>query len=384
MRKVAIYIVSDGVGGAEQVVWHSLSYLKNSNVTLFLITNDEMISHYSNVIENKNILNIGAIYIHRTKKYRLIRFLLNNRFYNIRKFLLRKKQNIISNFCAEKGIEIIHTHLDYAVFSAISLKTLFPKIKIIHTVHGAFGLVDDKLLKPDIPVRSLDFKKIDLLIFVANYLESLYREKEVVFNKSKVIYNGLIPTGVSRSRSFNKKNKFKILYVGGSKKVKGYDLVVSTVMLLKESGIENVIVDVLGTIDEKCELIGLIKEKKIERFFNLKGFVKPPDNFCFFLDNHLLFMPSRSEALPMAAIEAIFCNLPIVASNVGGLPEIIINGQNGYLCEPDPLGFKKSIENVYNNYTEFVLQTESFNTQHSLKFSLDKVNNELLKIYNTI
>lgn len=49
---------------------------------------------------------------------------------------------------------------------------------------------------------------------------------------------------------------------------------------------------------------------------------------------HLAVMPSRSEALGVSAIEASACGVPVLATNVGGLPEVVLNGETGLLSEP--------------------------------------------------
>ena len=44
-------------------------------------------------------------------------------------------------------------------------------------------------------------------------------------------------------------------------------------------------------------------------------------------------MPSEKESFGLAALEAMACEVPVISSNAGGLPELNINGQSGYVCD---------------------------------------------------
>ncbi len=48
----------------------------------------------------------------------------------------------------------------------------------------------------------------------------------------------------------------------------------------------------------------------------------------------LFLLPSDSESFGLAALEAMACEVPVIASDVGGLPEVVTNGVDGYLIEP--------------------------------------------------
>jgi L-malate glycosyltransferase len=51
----------------------------------------------------------------------------------------------------------------------------------------------------------------------------------------------------------------------------------------------------------------------------------------------LFLLPSSQESFGMAALEAMACEVPVIASRVGGLPEVVHDGITGFLCDPDDL-----------------------------------------------
>lgn len=64
----------------------------------------------------------------------------------------------------------------------------------------------------------------------------------------------------------------------------------------------------------------------------------------------MFFLPSYSEAMPMSILEAMECGLPIVASNVGGIPSIVRNNINGFTFIPgDVEGMAAAIIKILKN-----------------------------------
>jgi glycosyltransferase involved in cell wall biosynthesis len=125
----------------------------------------------------------------------------------------------------------------------------------------------------------------------------------------------------------------------------------------------------------------MINNSGLSTYFNLPGFIQPPDQYKYFRQADLLFMPSRSEAMPMAAVEALFFNLPVVASNVGGLSEIISSGKNGYVCSPDPGEFADAIYRSFKEYTLLEQSTKSYNESVRKDFDSGIVMKQVSDLY---
>jgi glycosyltransferase involved in cell wall biosynthesis len=381
VRRVAIYLISDGMGGAEQVVWQTIYGLRKYD-SIHLIVNNEIASFYADLLPDNRFLNIGDIFLHSKKKFRFIRLLLNNRFYSCIPWIIRFKSQKIADYLAINNIEIIHSHLDYTLYSALNIKKIKTNIKVFHTGHSAFGLIENKLLKPSLPLSRIDFNSVNKMICVSQYIYNLYKEKGIPINESEIIYNGIdySLTGIC-SRPAKKNNEFQILYVGGSKYVKGYDILIDTVDILQKSNF-NFHIIVLGHLTDHCEFVTMIRQLQLEKFFSLVGYVDPPKHLNYFKSADILFMPSRSEVLPIAAIEALSLDLPVIAGNVGGLPEIIKHGENGLLSNNNPQDYCDFIIYLKANYNSFLVKVKSYNIKIKPKFNAINMCKSLLEIYS--
>lgn len=122
-----------------------------------------------------------------------------------------------------------------------------------------------------------------------------------------------------------------IVSVGNHMHVKGHDILLRAMTMLDSSFSLTLIGR--GPLSDEYEryarangLTHRIRFLGIVAHDSLPEHIRRGDFFC---------MPSRSEGLPAAPLEAMACGLPVVAAEVGGLKEIVIDEFNGLLCRPE-------------------------------------------------
>jgi glycosyltransferase involved in cell wall biosynthesis len=120
---------------------------------------------------------------------------------------------------------------------------------------------------------------------------------------------------------------------------KGFDVLVEAAAILRQQRDGHKPLDIgfvlFGDGPLRPDLCRQIAEKGLERRFILAGFRQDLDSFLPFFD--LVVLPSFTEGLPNVALEAFASGVPVVATAVGGTPEVVEDGVSGFLVRPgDP------------------------------------------------
>lgn len=151
---------------------------------------------------------------------------------------------------------------------------------------------------------------------------------------------------------------------------KGLKYLIETAEYFKNK--DDVIFIIIGAGQERNELERLIKEKDLLEKVLLLGQI--PDAYKLLNAFDIFVLPSVKEGFPWAVIEAMAAKLPVVATNVGAVPEIIEDGKNGFVVNPGhPEKIAEKIQNLLNNdrlRQEFGIQAHQ---TVLFKFELDKM-----------
>ena len=113
---------------------------------------------------------------------------------------------------------------------------------------------------------------------------------------------------------------------------------------------------------EDFEEVKKILEENFKNRFILLGSQKHHEIIDYYSASDLSILPSLMEATSISGLEAMAASLPIVGTNVGGIPVLIKDGVNGYLCEPEnPQDLAKKIDKLLDNdYVQMGSKSKEF------------------------
>jgi glycosyltransferase involved in cell wall biosynthesis len=93
----------------------------------------------------------------------------------------------------------------------------------------------------------------------------------------------------------------------------------------------------------------MVNDLDLEQNVTFVGFLQPEKYLETLNSVDALNLPSRIEAFAITVIEAMALGKPVITSNTGGIPEIIKEGRNGILVEPEPDQIARAIIYLYEN-----------------------------------
>ncbi len=221
--------------------------------------------------------------------------------------------------------DLVHAH--YGFHSAL-VPVLLKRKKLIVTFHGSDALIEPFRNKLYGVLQRLVVRRSDYIIAVSNDIKNALVERlGAVPEKITVISCGVNTDlftrhnaeGLRKSLGIPPEGKI-VLFVGKIDFMKGLDLLYECARSLNDVYFLFVGEGSLRTDLENCIFPGPVPNDEMPMWMSLAD---------------VFVLPSRSEGTPVVILEALSCGTPVISSAVGGCPDLIRDGQTGYLV---PLG----------------------------------------------
>jgi glycosyltransferase involved in cell wall biosynthesis len=163
-------------------------------------------------------------------------------------------------------------------------------------------------------------------------LEQARRHLPQIIPRSSIVYDGGDPSGIAPSPlSFEPP---RLLCIGRLAPEKGFDLALSAfALILGRCPTARLVV--AGDGPERGRLERQAADLGVAAAVEFVGWVAPKKVQALLNTVTAVIMPSRTEALPLTAVEAGQLARPVVATRVGGVPEVVLDGRSGLLVEPE-------------------------------------------------
>lgn len=236
-----------------------------------------------------------------------------------------------------ENLDLLHVHyaIPHAVCAILAKQMSGTDIKIVTTLHGT-----------DITVLGYDLTLIDAIRFgieksdavtaVSNSLidqtyELIHPEKKIipVYNFiDERVYKRMDASCLKEEYGIKKEEKV-LIHVSNFRAVKRVPDVIKAFALIQEE------------LDAKLLLVGdgpeMTAVSKLVEKLNLRKkvlFLGKQDNLEeLYSISDLMLLLSEKESFGLVALEAMACGVPCIGTNIGGLPEVIIDGETGFICE---------------------------------------------------
>lgn len=311
------------------------------------------------------------------------------------------KMNIESAFCARKNSKLAdyfknkNQHFyelpfknEIDIYSAFKIAQIAKKNKFnilhCHSAHSlSIGILASYFYKVKvIASRRVDFRiksnfsnkfkyrnsKLNRIVCISSYIQKVLLECGIPVDKTKVIKSGIDIHRFDKCEStllkskLNPENKIVIGTISAIENHKDYPTFIEAAKIILSKR-NDVLFIALGSGSLMDEMKSKIAGLGLSENFKLVGFQNEIGEFLRMFDIFTLF--SSKEGLGTSILDAMSVGLPIIGTNAGGIPEIVINEENGFLVpKKNPKALANAIFQLVengdlrrkfgNNSTEFV------------------------------
>jgi len=297
----------------------------------------------------------------------------------------------LREFADREGAKILHAHQYTPFFQAMLSRGLLGRRPVVFTEHGRHF--------PDLPSRKravvnrLMLRSCDRLIGCGGAVrQALIDNEGLPESRIEVIYNGVDlkalskPSSNARARirtEFGcKATNFVAVLVARLHELKDHQTALRAIDQARKS-IPGLRLLLVGEGDQRAAISQTIRDRRLQGTVTLAGTRK--DIADLLAASDVFLMSSISEGIPLTVIEAMAAHRPVVATAVGGLPELVEHGVTGFLAPPrDYAALAAALIWLHEDRQLRESMAERAAQQAAEKFSLDGMLNSYRKVYREV
>lgn len=232
----------------------------------------------------------------------------------------------------------------------------------------------------------------DRIVFIAkigqvNFLR-LYPERSK--DSTSVIINGIDDlterqceqVATIRKESACSEFKYRLCCTGTINTRKGHRYIIEALHNLPSDLLAQVHVDFMGDGGERPVLEDLVNEFGLEEHITFYGLIPNIDVYKYLAKNNIYILMSQNEGLPISIIEAMRAGLPVISTKVSGIPELVNEGYNGFLLNPD----SKELETLLRKLPEYDWIQMGLNSRirFEKEFTFDRMKKEFCDMFDSV
>ena len=241
--------------------------------------------------------------------------------------------------------DVVHSHLPILQYVVPAARKAHVG-NLVHTVHNMAKKETSSNLKR---LLSRRYYRNGSVVPVA-LSEVTKRSVEDVYgldaSQVAIVANGIDLEAYEPKRDYSLSVPTRISHIGRFEEQKNHAALVDAAAQLKADGFDAVF-DLYGVGSLMEEIKGAVAKKGLESEFSFHGLTDNVPNALGKAD--LFVFPSVYEGMPMVLVEAMAAGLPIVASAVGGIPDMLQDGKSALLCEPDAVSVVTAVERLLSD-----------------------------------
>lgn len=276
--------------------------------------------------------------------------------------------------------EVIHAHFAVPAGALAWILSWVTRVPYVLTVHlgdvpGGVPEKTDEWFRWIYPFTPRIWRKASEIVAVSEFTRQLALKK---YNeKIQVVPNGVDLDNL-RPSQIAVNDPPRIVFAGRFMEQKNPLLFVQTLHELKDLKWQAVMIgDGVLAEDVRCA----IEKSGLQDRIRLTGWIDPQDVLGWLEKSDILFMPSRSEGLPVVGVQALAKGLAIVASRVGGFVDLVEEGKNGHLIqEVETAPFADALSDLLAD-PERLLSFRTASLEKATSFELEQIVKEYENIF---